>query len=551
MNRKSKIYPQVIEEIEDWPIYKLHADRASLVKDLNEYTFKELLKTHGDDLDNLIARTIYLEQIRIKENPWKVDPANDKVFWKKLKKQFRSADADPRKQQEILKIIINKYSEEIIGNFKKKTLRFARKFLFSFFNRLLNTAAGRNHHRIWGTKYRLYERLKVYGEVERIRKLMTKGTVVVVPTHFSNLDSILIGYALDAIIGLPSFSYGAGLNLFDSEIAAFYMNRIGTYRVDRRKKNAIYLETLKNLPNLAVQKKTNSLFFPGGTRSRSGALEKKLKVGFIKSMIMAQRDIAKNGDNNKVFIVPLVLSYHVVLEAGPLINQHLKREGEEKYMVLPQESLTLRKALSFAWNFFSLASDITLSFGEPMDVMGFEVDDEGRSIDERGREIDIGEYFKFGNEVNSDSQREYVYSKLLAEKIIESYFRNNVVLSSQLVAFAAFNIIKKKYANLDVFGIIRLPTDDVVISRAEFIEVIHDLKIVLKKRVDANQIKINAILLEDAEIILKDGIKNLGIYHAKKPLKFNEDGNIISEDFKFLYYYHNRLDNYGLEHEVV
>jgi len=552
MNRKSKIYPQIYQEIEDWPIFKMHEDRQGFVDSLNDYTYKELMKVHGDDLDNLIARTIYLEQIRIKENPWKVDPASDTIFWKKLKKQFKSNDTgDQIISQDILKIIINKYSEEIIGDFKTKTLKFARKFLFSFFNRLLNTAAGRNYHRIWGTKYRLYERLKVYGEVEKIRALMKKGTVVIVPTHFSNLDSILIGYALDAIIGLPSFSYGAGLNLFDSEIAAYFMNRIGTYRVDRRKKNPIYLETLKNVPNLAVQRNTNSLFFPGGTRSRTGALETKLKVGFIKSLIMAQRDIVKHDQDNKVFVVPLVLSYHVVLEASSLIDQHLRRTGEEKYMVLPSESLTISKSLKFAWRFFSEASDISLSFGEPMDVMGYLVDEEGRSVDDRGREVNVGDYFKMDGLVSTDSQREYVYSKLLAEKIVESYFRNNIVLSSQLVAFAAFNIIKKQYPGLDVFGIIRLPTDDVVIQRAHLLRVIDDLKAILKNMAIKGKLKINAILLEDAEIVLKDGMNNLGIYHAKKPLTFNEDNDIISEDFKFLYYYHNRLENYGLASQVV
>jgi glycerol-3-phosphate O-acyltransferase len=552
MNRKSKIYPQIYEEIEEWPIFKMHKDRQGFVTALNDYTYKELMKVHGDELDNLIARTIYLEQIRIKENPWKVDPANDTIFWKKLKKQFRAKDTtDPVVSQDILKVIINKYSEEIIGDFKKKTLKFARKFLFSFFNRLLNTAAGRNHHRIWGTKYRLYERLKVYGEVEKIRALMKKGTVVIVPTHFSNLDSILIGYALDAIIGLPSFSYGAGLNLFDSEIAAYFMNRIGTYRVDRRKKNPIYLETLKNVPNLAVQKNTNSLFFPGGTRSRTGALETKLKVGFIKSLIMAQRDIVKNNEDNKVFVVPLVLSYHVVLEANALIDQHLRRTGEEKYMVLPHDGLTMTKALKFAWRFFSQASDISLSFGEPMDVMGYLVDEEGRSMDERGREVNVGDYFKMSGVVSTDSQREYVYSQLLADKIVASYFRNNVVLSSHLVAFVAFNIIKKQYPGLDVFGIIRLPTDDVIIKRAHLIKVIDELKAILKNMAVKGKLKINALLLEDAEIVLKDGMRNLGIYHAKKPLTFNEDEDIISEDFKFLYYYHNRLENYELASQIA
>lgn len=60
------------------------------------------------------------------------------------------------------------------------------------------------------------------GEVESVRKLCLDHTIILVPTHSSNLDSILVGYMVDAMAGLPAFSYGAGLNLFDSEFLHFY-----------------------------------------------------------------------------------------------------------------------------------------------------------------------------------------------------------------------------------------------------------------------------------------------------------------------------------------
>ena len=86
-----------------------------------------------------------------------------------------------------------------------------------------------------------------------------------VPTHFSNLDSILIGWVIH-VLGLPPFIYGAGLNLFNIKILAYFMNSLGAYKVDRRKKNPIYLEALKSYSNLAIQEGAHSLFFPGGTR---------------------------------------------------------------------------------------------------------------------------------------------------------------------------------------------------------------------------------------------------------------------------------------------
>ena len=69
----------------------------------------------------------------------------------------------------------------------------------------------------WGRRKDLLERLHIDGYVEETRALFKKGTVVIVPTHFSNLDSIMLGYVIDQVAGLPAFIYGAGLNLYDNE----------------------------------------------------------------------------------------------------------------------------------------------------------------------------------------------------------------------------------------------------------------------------------------------------------------------------------------------
>jgi len=50
--------------------------------------------------------------------------------------------------------------------------------------------------------------------------------------------------------------------------------------------------------------------------------------------------------------------------------------------------------------------------------------------------------------------------------------------------------------------------------------------------------------------LIKDGLMHLGTFHLKKPLRYNQDKAIVSEDFTLLYYYHNRLDNYQLD-EVI
>jgi len=565
LKKEVKIYPRVIERIEDWPIYRLSKDRAEFVREIDEHTFQRLSKKHKKDLSDVLVKTIYHERIRIKEDPWKVDPPNDRSFWNRIskrliKKSLDRDDADARAvSEEILLKIIHRYSEEIVGTFQVSTFRFAQRFLTAFFNRLFNAAVGRSLRAMFRGKRNLFERINVVGDVETVRSLFQHGTVVVVPTHNSNLDSILVGYAMDQIMGLPSFSYGAGLNLYNFGPAAYYMNRLGAYRVDRRKKNAIYLETLKTMSRLSIQRGINSLFFPGGTRSRNGAIETDLKMGLLGTAVEAQRAMLMPQGNtgeldkqavDKVFIVPMVICYNFVLEAPFLIEQHLRITGKENYIRLKDEGQSVRGWFRFIWRFFSTSSDITISVGKPMDVLGNFVDSDGKSFDRYGNELAIRDYFLSRGEINEDRQREEEYTKLLAERIANRYHVENVVLSSHLVAHAVFEMLLHQNPKLDIFGILRLPPDDYLFPFHAVEEVIEQMQEKLFGWEREDKIKLAPELRQSPAEVLRDGVKNLGIYHTEKPLLFTKEGNIVSSDFRVLYFYHNRLDNYGLDKAV-
>ncbi|TXB61812.1 1-acyl-sn-glycerol-3-phosphate acyltransferase [Phaeodactylibacter luteus] len=554
--KKNSGYDHVIPDIADWPIYKLSQDRRHFIAEINTFTLERLMQQPTGKLTDMLSKAIYQERARMKEEPWKVDPPNEKQFWRKIRGQLlgqsldRSEEEARATNEEILRKIIHRYAEEIVGTFQIKTFLFARRFLTLFFTRLLNTAASRNWRRFFGSRHRLVDRLLVEGQVEAVRELMKKGTVIMVPTHFSNLDSILIGYALDSFAGLPSFSYGAGLNLYNTGYTAYFMNRLGAYRVDRRKKNTIYLETLKAMSNLSIQRGVNSLFFPGGTRSRSGALETKLKLGLLSTAVEAQRGIYEQGRTEKVFICPLILSYHFVLEGQFLIEQHLKRMGRERYIKSKDEFYSLRKLAKFAWQFFSEENDITLSFGQPMDVVGNYVDAQGRSFDQYGNEIDLREYFYSSGRVAKDLQRESEYTKQLGDRIVDRYFRDNIVLTSHLIAFAAFQVLKNNFKRLDLYGLLRLPAEDYIFPIGTIKDVVAQLRDELRQRAAAGKIKMSEQLSWDLDKLIADGVNRLGTYHVDKPLRYNKEGQIISESFKVLYFYHNRLDGYGLEHTI-
>ncbi|MFZ1496032.1 MAG: 1-acyl-sn-glycerol-3-phosphate acyltransferase, partial [Saprospiraceae bacterium] len=358
------------------------------------------------------------------------------------------------------------------------------------------------------------------------------------------------GYAMDTVMGLPSFSYGAGLNLYNNGIPAFFMNRLGAYRVDRRKKNPIYLETLKGMSNIAIQRGVNSLFFPGGTRSRSGMLETELKKGLLGTVVEAQRSISLTNSDKKVFIVPLVISYHFVLEAKFMIDQYLKQTGKEQYFNTPNEPFSIRKLFKFMWEFFSESSEIILSFGQPVDVLGNLVDAEGNSFDKSGNLINIKEYFMLNGVVKQNLQRENEYTNILSDKIVQRYRKENIVLSSHVVAFAMFSIIKNINTDLTIYEVLRLPIDDYVFPIETAIDVVDFIKVELKRLESKDEIKLSKIFEEPTEELIHTGIKKLGKFHAQKPLRFNKNNDIVSDDATLLYYYHNRLLGYGIEDKL-
>jgi len=239
----------------------------------------------------LIAKTYYNEKIRLKTDPYKIDPKDEKPFWSSVKKRLtRISIGESIDEENDLKVlveeIISRYANEILGGFKYKTYKFAQRMIPTLLRRLLNSASARNFGRFYSNKYVLSERLFYAGHIDLIRSIAAKTTLVFVPTHFSNLDSMLVGWTINSI-GVPPVTYGAGLNLFKTRILAHYISRLGAYKLDRRKKNDLYLHTLKMYSQRLIEEDCNSLFFPGGTRARSGALETRFKLGLLGTVVEA------------------------------------------------------------------------------------------------------------------------------------------------------------------------------------------------------------------------------------------------------------------------
>jgi glycerol-3-phosphate O-acyltransferase len=179
--------------------------------------------------------------------------------------------------------------------------------------------------------------------------------------------------------------------------------------------------------------------------------------------------------------------------------------------------------------------------------MGNYVDDNGNSLDAEGRLINTEDYFKSNGRITVDLQREDEYTRRLSQKIVKEYHSINRVFSSHLVAFVAFELWQKKYPRLDLFGLLRLPEEDQVLEYEEFREACLRVRKQIIKLKKEGKINMATHMKSDIDTVIRHGLDNVGIFHLKRPLLMNKEGNIITRDFNTLYYYHNRLVGYELE----
>src|SRR5690606_37948877 len=283
---------------------------------------------------------------------------------------------------------------------------------------------------------------------------------------------------------------------------------------------------------------------------RSGMIEKTLKLGLLSTTIEAQRNIYLNTPEGeppqKIFVVPVTLNYHFVLEAPELIDDYLSIKGQDKY--LPEEDPYGSWGLfKFMVKFFTKGSNISVSIGRALDVLGNYVDEEGNSLDSHGRVIETRDYFLSNGKITIDAQRENEYTRMLSQRIVNEYHRINRIFASHLVAFVAFELWQKKHPKLDLFGLLRLPEEELELEYEEFRKTCKRVRkriYQLKKEGKANHA---THLKGKIDLVIKHGLDNVGIFHLKRPLLMNKKGKIVTQDLNLLYDYHNRLVGYDLE----
>ena len=430
-----------------------------------------------------------------------------------------------------LREIVTRYAREVAGNFDPRVYRFASRTIAPLIGLLMSPMQTMRHLGSAFDLRALDGRVVVNGPIGTIRSLTEKGTVIYVPTHLSNLDSVVFGFALERV-GLSPATYGAGKNLLTNPLLSFFMHNLGAYRIDRRLKHALYKEVLKAYSCVILERGYHSLFFPGGTRSRSGAVERRLKLGLAGTGVEAMARTAARGQMRKVFFVPATINYLLTLEAETLIGDFLQEEGKHRYIIEDDESAKPGRIAAFMRKLLGLDAGCVVRFSQPLDCFGNRVDDEGISYDARGHAVSPLSYLTDGEgRVCHDPSRDAQYTRELSESIVDAFSRDTVALATHLVASAAFEKLRESVmgssrpsrgqneAAADIFAMLR-SKDDVTVSRAALAESVERIRDRAKDLESRGRIVLGAQLARaSGREILDEALRAFSGYHTTPVLE--------------------------------
>jgi glycerol-3-phosphate O-acyltransferase len=199
---------------------------------------------------------------------------------------------------------------------------------------------------------RVFDGISIQPEGLRpVKQAAQKGPLIFVPCHRSNLDSLVLGYAL-VHQHLPSPHFFAGRNLAFWPIGGL-LRRFGAFFVRRSFKGAVFYATVfaEYIHTLLANGFNIGVFIEGG-RSRTGRLLAP-KMGMLTILLNAWR----NGACEDMAFVPVYLGYDRVPEEGAYLHE---ARGGDKAPENFKQLVKARKLLRARYG------RIYVRFGEPL-----------------------------------------------------------------------------------------------------------------------------------------------------------------------------------------
>jgi len=451
--------------------------------------------------------------------------------WRDLSRRLLGMSEEDKREE--LRSLVRHYGKDVVGNFDPKVYRFATgigpSLLGFLFSPTANLRDGMN------TLRHLDAHIHADGETDVARACAERGTIVVTPTHSSNMDSPAIGLGL-LRAHLPPTTYGAGKNLFTNPFISFFMRNLGAYRVDRRLRFALYKDVLKEYSTVLLEHGYHSLFFPGGTRCRSNVVEKNLKLGLLGTTVTAYKNSVREGaPQRRIYIVPATINYRLVLEAETLIDDYLAETGKSRYIITDDEFSRFGRILEFFRKILVHEGSVVVRFGRPLDPFGNDITDDGESIDRAGRIVDPASYVRGADgEVTDDDQRDAEYTRALGRRLSTVYPRLTVLHSTHLVARAVYDGISANAGTRDIYRLLRAPSGHLEVPVGSVIERIDRMRRHLAEHPEygtEHPLHLNQTAAEK----LDTGIHGLSTYHTR-PVVSRTAETMLVHDVKLLYY---------------
>ncbi len=518
----------------DPSIFWFNSERGDIVSDVVNRICTEH-ETDRSRLEMALNDAAFHEIRRLERQ--RDEEARDRLgYWRSMIR--RIGKMDDAEQRRVLHTIVANMAYDVAGNFDPRVYRIARQAV----PRLV---AGLMEPRRLAASFTeprsevLGRVLRVQGDIEHLQYLQSEGSLVFVPTHSSNLDSIVLAQALE-VSGLPPVIYGAGKNLFTNPIISFFMHNLGAYRVDRRIRVQLYKEVLKLYSQVMIERGYHSLFFPGGTRSRSGMIERHLKLGLLGSAVEAFTTNRVRRVERPVWFVPTTINYALVLEAETLIRDWLTEEGQTRYIIEDDEFSQIDRWVAFFRKVVGMRGACIIRFGEPIDPFGNLLDEKGASLSPAGHNIDPGGYIERRGMPVVDPDRDAAYTRELGTVLAERYERDTVLMSTQVVAHILFRHLVQATPGMDLFSRLRL-RNEIGIDRSVVHKDLADARDRLLALEAKGEVRISDVVREDSpEQLLEGGLQFWSGYHSSTAASL-EDGRVLLCDPSLLLYYQNRL----------
>ncbi|MFP4600344.1 MAG: 1-acyl-sn-glycerol-3-phosphate acyltransferase [Persicimonas sp.] len=543
------------------PLFGFNADRPHIVSEVCRRTYSSILsetrQIEDDGIEYFLNDAAYQEVERLQVEQGPEEEVRSISWWREVSRKL--GEMSESRKRDILRELARTYADDIAGKFDPRVYKLATGALplglgMLFKAQDLRQLPGGVLHLRKAFKHLrdLSERIVVEGHTDTLRHLAKRGTLVFVPTHSSNMDSILLGWTLHQS-GLPPVTYGAGKNLFTNPLTSFFMHNLGAYKVDRRIQHALYKGLLKTYSQVLLERGYHSLFFPGGTRSRSNQVEGHLKLGLLGTAISAYvNNLLNHGHEKPIYICPVTINYNLVLEAESLIHDHLRREGGRRYFLEDDEFNQISQVVRFALNTMEMSSTTVIRYGQPMDCFGNRVERDGNSYDRRGRRVDPTSYVRraLTDEVCHDQSRDRTYTRHTGARIAEAFRANTVLTPAHVVAFVLFELLQRKFPRWDVYKLLRLATGEIV-PWYQVSDVLAELLVELEAREVAGDLRLSQFIRDhDTDAILEEGVSYLRTYHTPKLVEHLMNGAALHK-LDLLYYYGNRVRTFDIDMTAV